>query len=68
MENELIKEEEKLEIKPVIKKEKPVYITIEDFLHGYPNLNKAQKFHYIGNHKTNDLRVASDWIGLTGLK
>lgn len=61
------KEEVKKTIKVKEKKEEPVYITIEDFLNSYPNLNAAEKYHYINNHKTEDLRTASDWRGLTKL-
>lgn len=56
------------EIKLLVKKEKPIYITIEDFIFTIPNLNSAQKYHHINSNKSCDLRIKSDWEGLTGLK
>lgn len=68
VENLPVEIEEVKEIEKVVdKKEEPVYIMIEDFLNNYPNLNAAEKYHYTHNYKTEDLRTASDWEGITKL-
>lgn len=44
------------------------HITIECFMDLHPLVSAAQRYFYVGNNKTNDLRTKGDWEAITGLK